>query len=50
VKNSADLALAVKTLFTDEKKRQCMATAALHFSEVSRGATTRTLSLLCTYL
>jgi 3-deoxy-D-manno-octulosonic-acid transferase len=50
VKNSADLALAVKTLFTDEKKRQCMAAAALHFSEVSRGATTRTLSLLCTYL
>ncbi|MES2012343.1 MAG: lipid IV(A) 3-deoxy-D-manno-octulosonic acid transferase [Pseudomonadota bacterium] len=50
VQNSADLASAIQTLFTDATKRQHMAAAALSFSESSRGATLRTLILLAAYI
>ena len=50
VQNSMDLALAIKTLFADETKRQQMATAALRFSELSRGATLRTMVLIAAFM
>ncbi len=50
VQNSADLALSIQMLFTDASKRQHMASAALHFSGNSRGATLRTLVLLAAYI
>lgn len=50
VQNSADLALAIQTLFTNAEKRQRMVSAALHFSKNSRGATLRTQTLLTAYI
>ncbi|MGZ8983945.1 MAG: lipid IV(A) 3-deoxy-D-manno-octulosonic acid transferase [Methylotenera sp.] len=50
VQNSMDLAQATKTLFADETKRQQMATAALRFSELSRGATLRTMVLIAAFM
>lgn len=46
VKNSNDLAQHLQALFADSDTQQTMSTAALQFSNQSRGATLRTLSLL----
>ena len=46
VKNSNDLAQHLQALFADSDTQQTMSTAALQFSNQSRGATQRTLSLL----
>jgi hypothetical protein len=56
VQNSDDLAQRLQALFADTDtqqaitKRKAMATAALQFSNESRGATQRTLSLLCQFI
>lgn len=50
VQNSSDLAMQLQHLFANAEKRAAMAAAGLRFSEESRGATERTLSLLKQYL
>jgi len=50
VQDSSDLARHLQTLFADAGKQNAMSAAALRFSNESRGATERTLSLLNQYL
>jgi 3-deoxy-D-manno-octulosonic-acid transferase len=50
VQDSSDLARHLQTLFADAGKQNTMRAAALRFSNESRGATERTLSLLQQYL
>jgi 3-deoxy-D-manno-octulosonic-acid transferase len=50
VQDSSDLARHLQTLFADAGKQNALRTAALRFSNESRGATGRTLSLLQQYL
>ena len=50
VLDSNDLAQHLRTLFADPDKQNAMRAAALRFSNDSRGATARTLSLLEQYL
>lgn len=50
VQDSSDLARHLQTLFADAGKQNTMRAAALRFSNESRGATGRTLSLLQQYL
>lgn len=50
VQNSNDLAQQLQVLFANAGKRQAMGVAALRFSNESRGATQRTLSLLSRFI
>lgn len=50
VQNSGDLAQHLQALFADTDKQQSMSAAALRFSNESRGATQRTLSLLSQFI
>lgn len=50
VQNINNLAQSLHNLFAEATKRQVMSAAALQFSEKSRGATQRTLSLVKQYL
>jgi 3-deoxy-D-manno-octulosonic-acid transferase len=50
VQNSSDLARHLQALFADAEKQNAMSAAALRFSNESRGATARTLSLLSQYI
>ena len=50
VQNSDDLAQHLQTLFADTDTQQAMGDAALRFSNESRGATQRTLSLLSQFI
>jgi 3-deoxy-D-manno-octulosonic-acid transferase len=50
VQDSRDLARLLQALFADTDKRNAMSAAALRFSNESRGATERTLSLLKQYI
>ena len=50
VQNSDDLTQQLQMLFADAGKRQAMSAAALRFSNESRGATQRTLSLLSQFI
>lgn len=50
VQDSRDLARHLQALFADTGKQNAMSAAALHFSNESRGATERTLSLLNQYI
>jgi 3-deoxy-D-manno-octulosonic-acid transferase len=50
VQDSSDLARHLQTLFADPDKQNAMSAAALRFSNESRGATARTLSLLSQYI
>jgi 3-deoxy-D-manno-octulosonic-acid transferase len=50
VQNSDDLAQHLQALFADTDKQQSMSAAALRFSNESRGATQRTLSLLSQFI
>lgn len=50
VQNYSDLAQHLQTLFADPDKQNTMRTAALRFSDESRGATERALNLLNKYL
>lgn len=50
VQNSDDLAQHLQALFANADTQQSMAAAALHFSNESRGATQRTLSLLSQFI
>jgi len=50
VQNSNDLAQHLQALFADTDAQQAMSAAALRFSNESRGATQRTLSLLSQFI
>ena len=50
VQDSRDLARALNLLFADQTLQQRMGSAALRFSEYSRGATLRTMVLIAAYI